>query len=254
METAHGKSGNGSRMFTGNCAVVFVNEFHDIRESLFKTGIHRPRKFHGGTHEAVATLTGSGFEVDIAVGHDHNHWLCLSLCNEVVQNLCRSSQLAPGIFIASHTMKKIKHRKAFAGIAVVCCRRIDRHPTAGPQRGRIVPYLGQRTVGNIVHLIKVCSAVADNENVAYSTHIAKTEDIARVVDLQTVHDERIAVEFGRQRLWCGVRPYAVRLCKVGHERLEVADNLHPDGFRRTEAESDGMVCMDFGRGNRCLFP
>ena len=37
--------------------------------------------------------------------HDHNHWFCFALGNQVVKNLCSTSQLTPGILISTHTMQ-----------------------------------------------------------------------------------------------------------------------------------------------------
>ena len=91
VEATHRQTGNGTVLLVGDGTVMSVYPFHQVREgdlygTLHGLGIHK-----GGFVHRVLIFSRHRLLGTIAIRHHHNHRLCLALCDEVIEYLCRTS-------------------------------------------------------------------------------------------------------------------------------------------------------------------
>ena len=112
---------------------------------------------------------------------------------------------------------------------------------------------------NFIHFVKVDALVTtDDEYIRHACHVSNHIDVGRVVNLQSVYQESVAVEFRFQRFGSSEFPHTVLvLFQICHTRTikltkrsldflrrqEVAGYLHLYGFRRLQAESYCIVVV-----------
>ena len=178
--------------------------------------------------------------------------------DEVIQNLCRTSQFAPCVLVTTHAVQQVED-----GVALAAClisgRRIDSQAAVHTQRGAVVPYLRYRSMRNLIHFVEIDALVTtDDEYIRHACHVSNHIDVGRVVNLQSVYQESVAVEFRFQRFGSSEFPHTVLvLFQICHTRTikltkrsldflrrqEVAGYLHLYGFRRLQAESYCIVVV-----------
>ena len=126
VEATHRQTSDGTAALLRNGAIGLVDEFHDLWECGLEAAFHRLWQAHRWHIVARRSLQRSSLHSDVAIGHHHNHRLCLALCNEVVEHLSRAALGDPSLFIATNAMQQIEYRVAFA-TGLIACWGIDRH-------------------------------------------------------------------------------------------------------------------------------
>ena len=266
MVAAHREAGNGTVLLVGLRAEILVDELHHIGESTLERALAHLLGIlgsHAGHDEALGRFARGSLLPGVAVGHHHNHRLGLALRDEVVQDLRRAPQSHPSLLVTTGAVQEIEDGITLAA-GFITGRSVDRHAAFLAQRGAVIPHTAHRAVRHIVHFVEVCPSAADDEDIGHCSHVAVDIDVGRVQHLQAVHDERVAVELGTEGFGRGELPHAVLAflqvgdaCRFPHAagrlngngRQEVARHLHTHGFRRLQAESDGIVVMYLGGDN-----
>ena len=195
---------------------------------------------------------------DIAIGHHNEHGLCLTLSNEIVENLGCTSEFTPRILVTTDTMQEIKHGVLLTA-GLVASRRIDCQSAGKACCGTLIPHLADSTMSYLIYLIKVCTGIAPNQqNAEQVVDVADVINIERIDNLNTVNNHIIGIEFWFQWL-CGETPYAlVVLYQIYHTRSikavatelhlscrqHVACNLYLLSLRSNQVECNTVVGMN----------
>ena len=260
METTHRQSSDGAVSLILFYTIGLLDKLNHIRECCLKTSLHGLWQHHGWHLETFAGLTRASLLRDVAVGHHQNHWLGLTLSNEVVHNLCSTPQLAPSVLVATDTMQQVEYRIILAaGLIAGWCVNGE---SAGDACSRtLVPHLANCAVSHLVNLIKVGALVATNQqNAEQIVDVADVVNVQWVNNLNTVNNHVVGVELGLQRL-CGITPHALLiLYQIYHawsvvgvtcelyllSRQHVAGNLYLLGLRGNKVECNTVVGMYIG--------
>ena len=269
VEATHRQSGNGTVRLVLLHTVGLLDEFHHIGEGGLEGTLHGLRQHHRGHAKTLGGLTRASLLRDVAVGHHQNHRLGLALGDEVVHDLCGTTQLAPCILVATDAVQQIEYG-IFLTAGLVACRGVDGQSTGNIGRRTLVPYLCHRTVSHLVHLIQVCAGVTANEQHAEQVvDVADVIDVQRVDNLHAVDNHIIRIEFGLQG-FCGETPHTLLVLHevdntwgvVGVSHIlhllrgqHVASKLHLLGLGGYQVESHRVVGMNIGGSHlRALSP
>ena len=125
-------------------AVIRIYIVDDIHKAFWNGGYSRLLRTRAAIAEAWGVhtegpLTRSSLTVRITIGHDHDHGLSLTRSNQVVEDLGSTSELAPGVLVATSSVQQIEHR--ILATLVIAGRGIDGHTTLHLQCGAVVPNL-----------------------------------------------------------------------------------------------------------------
>ncbi len=205
---AHRQTGYGARLLLGYGAVGRVDELHYVGECRLERALHGLGQLDAGCGISQRRLARCGLQCRVAVGHDDDHRLGLALRDEVVEYLRRAAQLAPCVLVASHAVQQIEYGVALVAL-LVSGGSVDSQTALHAEGGAVVPYLRYGAVGHVGDLVEVGTVAADDEYVSNARYVANGVYVARIVDSQTVDDERIAVQLGREGLGGRELPYAV---------------------------------------------
>ena len=218
VETTHRQTGDGAVSLVLLDAVGLLDELNHIGECCLKTSLHGLWQHHGWYLETLAGLTRTSLLRDVAVGHHQNHWLGLTLSNEVVHNLSSTSQLAPGVLVATDTVQQVEHWIILAaGLVAGWC--VDSEAACKSSSRTLVPYFAYCAMSHLVNLVQIGTLVATNQqNAEQIVDVADVVNIQWVDNLYTVNNHVVGVEFGLQR-FCGIAPHALLvLYQINHSR------------------------------------
>ena len=273
VAATHRQSAHGAVLLSLGSLVVSLDILYNIHKALVHSGCglggvvdagHERRLIH-----ATAPLTWGSLTVDIAIGHDHYHGLCLACGYQIVHDLGGTAQRCPCILVATGTMQEIHHRIVLA--TLITSWGVDGKAALHFQRGTVVPHLADIAVRHFVDTIEVALvavSMADNEDAGERCHVAADIDIGGVENAHAVDHERVVVELGSQSVG-GVGPHTVLPLfqlglsggllfaerRVNHGgRQEIAGHDHARSLGRMNAEGDGVVGVYNGRLHLCAAP
>ena len=186
----------------------------------------------------------------IAIGHHHNHRLCLALRNQIIQNLRGSAKRSPRFLVAALAVEQVEHRVALAG-GFVAGRGVNRDAALHSQRRAIVPPFRHRAMWHIVHTIQIGLRAGHDKNAKHRGNVANHIHIARVGHLGAIHHKIIHIQFRLQHP-CGETPHAIGSlhhfgAMVGRRENIRTHYLHALRLRGIKLESDGAVGIHGGR-------
>ena len=170
--------------------------------------------------------------VGISVRHNHYHRLGTALSDEVVQYVLCASQARPGVFVASASVKKVKHRIASLPV-FVACRSVDGHSAVGSCLVAVIPDLAEVSVRHVVSLIVVGLSATYDKVARKVGHVSVDVGIGQIQGLHSVHYEVIVVEFAGQGL--APSPESGRIAR--HRLVSVRTEAHHFHFR-------GIGCVE----------
>ena len=135
--------------------VMALHIVHHIREAL----IHRSHRL--GTLVTIERrhihtcrpFARSSLTVRVAIGHHHDHRLCLACSYQVVENLGGTSQGSPSILITTCAMKQVEHWVILS--LVVTCWGIDGHTTLHLERRTVIPNLLHIAMRHLIDGVEV---------------------------------------------------------------------------------------------------
>ena len=104
VETTHRQASDSTMSLILLHTISLLDEVHHIGESSLKRTLHGLGQHHRGHLEAFRGLTRASLLRDVTIGHHHQHRLCLTLGNEVIQDLGSTTQFTPCILVATNTM------------------------------------------------------------------------------------------------------------------------------------------------------
>ena len=271
VTATHGESADSTSGTALDGAVVGIDIIHDVHETLRDRCCGRLGRTSTAIAEARGVhtprpLTRGSLAVGVTIRHDHDHGLGLTSCNQVVQDLCSTSEFAPCVLIASGTMQEVEHGVLAA--LVIAGRGIDGHAALHLQRGTGIPHLREVAMRHFVHTIEVTLVtllVADNKDVGKRNNVAVHVDVGRILHSRhTVDVEGVTVHL-RGEFVGSITPHAVLalfqgshawgfvLAKALHldglRGQEVACHLDLDGLRGKEIKGHCAVLVDDGRLN-----
>ena len=126
--------------------------------------------------------------IDIAVCHHHDHRLSLALRDQVIHDLCGTSQSNPSLLVTTHTMKQVEYGILFP-TRLIACWGVDGYSTAHAQCRAVVPAASHCAMRHLVYTVIVALATLRDENVGYGCYVTIQINIVRVGGFQTVHDK-----------------------------------------------------------------
>ena len=199
METTHRQTGNGAVGLILLYTVGLLYKLNDIGEGCFETALHGLRQHHGWHLESLAGLARTSLLRDVTVGHHHQHRLGFALSNQVVENLGCTSQLAPGILVATDTVQQVEYRILLTA-GFVAGRGVNGETTGEASCRTLVPHLTNGAMSHLVDLVEVGTLVATNQQYAEQVvDVADVIHIQRVDNLYTIHNHIIGIKLGLQR-------------------------------------------------------
>ena len=172
LHAAHGKAGDGTAVLVGLDRIIALNERDDIGHHVF------------GKRRDLVRNTGHG-----AVRHDHHHRDHLAFRQEVVQDPARCADTRPGGIVVTAAVDQVQDRKLGLGF-LIAGRRPDMQAAHALQGPAVIPALGDRTMGHILH---------GEEFIAGGLHFQQGPGLPcqlgfRIVDGNAVDGELIAVD------------------------------------------------------------
>ena len=253
MVASHRETCYGPVLLVLIYAIVAFDVADHVLERHFEGAVHHSALLRRCLSETLGTFSRSCDFTCIAVGHHDDHRLCLALSYKVVEDLRCASEVHPCLFVAACSMQKIEYRIFLLLVLIVSGRGIDGHPSCQVEGRALVPYLRNRSVRYVVHLVVVSAAASDDEYVHRAGNIAVDIYVARIEDLEAIDNERIAVQLRSERLR-GVFPDSVLLghfCKCRNFlrinafcRQEVSSHMHSDSFWSHQPECDAVVFIN----------
>ena len=268
VATTHRETADGTTLTFLNSAIVGVDVVHDVHKAFWNGGNGRSC----GTSASVAEarrihterpLTRRCLTIGITIWHHDNHRLSLARRNEVVENLCGTTEFTPGILVATRTVQQIHH--GILAAFVITGGRIDGHTTLHLQRGAGIPDFQEIAVRYLVHLIQVALIallLADDEDIGERHDVAVHIDVGRIFHAcQAVNIKGVTVHLWSQFV-ARVAPHAVlafyKFCNARgiilaiarHINLmcrqKVASHLNLDGFGGKNIKRHCAVRVDDG--------
>ena len=218
---------------------------------------HKRRLIHTLRPFARSSLT-----VGVAIGHHHDHRFHLASGDQVVHDLCGTSQGRPSILITTCTMQQIEHR--IATTLLITGRGINGHSALRLQRRAIIPHFGDVAMRHLIDTVEITLVtllMGHDKDIGIGGNVATHIDIGGIQIVHAIHTELVGIELIRQFLG-GIGPETTLLLLQRdvtglfhfthralhfHLRKEITCQLHLHRLGRIEPERYGAIRMNLGR-------
>lgn len=241
VHAAHGEAADGAGALLLDDAVVALDILDDVGEgSLEVAGNALIATERGGG--IVGALAEGGRLAGIAVGHDDDHRLGLALRDEVVHDLCGTTEVGPCFLVAACSVEEVEDRVLLLAL-LIACGGVDGEATLlHAERGAGVPDLADVAVGDVLYGVEVALLTGDDEDAAEAGDVARLEAVVGVGHGEAIDDEAIAIEFRGKGLG-GEGPHAVLILRHG-DAAEVVLKLDLRGAGGIVTGNDTAIIAD----------
>ena len=175
------------------------HKIHNIRKCFLIRPLHGFRIHERRFVHAVRIFPRYSLLCPISIRHHYNHWLCFSLCYQIIQDLYSTPQFTPGILISSGPVQQIKNRVTFCPFLITSWG-IYRHPTTfHPQRRARIPHLRNRPMRYFPNKIILRQSSIHKKIVHVSSYITKHIYIGGIKHTHAIHIKAISMQFGHRQ-------------------------------------------------------
>ena len=240
MAAAHREAGDGARGLLGDGPVVLLDEGDDLGDEALDIGVGLVDLLGGKVQGTGSLLSG------IAVRHDHDHRLCETLLDEVVEDLGGAAHRDPGFLVAAGSMQEIEDGIFLLGIGLVAVRGVDGQTAVEAEDLAVIPGMahGSALVG--FHIV-LAALSGDYDHAEETGAVPLHEDVLGVVDGDSVHDEVVGVDL---RTGAGDLDFPDVVGAADHvDGTAGPGGAEPDIGRVVGAEAEGHAVVLDLRGN-----